>query len=195
MVRELNKKFKAQKAKTDILCNDMVAAHTHFAHHLEETIFAAELYKSLLGLHTQSQIFDAAARSFNSVVPDLNVAVYMHETDSFEFHKRPFEAELTVGQHQIESCFTQELSSNICQSNEVAGLDELMEMSYQENFTVLRDLSVAAIPLLRFGPPMGFILIYRQGTGRFTKKQLEMFASVSEGLAKALASCNVPLVH
>jgi len=192
LVREMKKQHQQQQQKIDLLCKDMVNAHTVFASKLEEVCFSSRLFERLISCNTKMQVYETVYSSFSSTFANLSVAFYLCSCESFQYHA--INSELAISQSQIESCFSEDLCATIAKSSTVCTIEELSQMAIQDNLSLLRDATIAAIPLIKFGPSIGFVLVYRGADQPLTKMQLEMLASASSGIAKALTKQTTTLV-
>lgn len=186
LVRAMKWQQKQQQEKIDLLCKDMVEAHTIFASKLEQVCFSSRLFEKLISCNTQKQIFETVERTFTSTFKDMRISIYLSQSESFEYHSSNPSVELPVSPHQLEACFSTELCTNIAQSPSICTIEDMTDMAMQENLSLLKDITIAAIPLIKFGPAVGFILVYREIEHPLSKMQLEMLASVSSGIAKAV---------
>ncbi len=195
LVRAMKRKYRDQQKKIDLLCKDMVDAHTIFSSKLEQVCFSSRMFEKLISCNSQKQVFEAIERTFTSTFKDMRISIYLSEAEAFVYHSDNQFFELPVNQHQLEACFSPELCNNIAQSTSVCNVEDMAEMAIQENLSLLRDITIAAIPLIKFGPTVGFILVWRSIENPLTKMQLEMLASTSSGIAKALTRTQIPVTQ
>lgn len=191
LVSKMNRKHKLQQKKVDILCNDMVAAQNDFVTKMEDLCFKTQVFESILGATTLNQVYNAIARNFRSVIEDINIAIYLNSSESFEYHTRPNNCSLPISSDMIENCFGEELCNQLCLSNNICGIDEMLELSVQDNLSLLNQINIAAIPLKKFGPAVGFILVYRTADKPFSIAQLKMLGSTASGIAKCIRSLTI----
>jgi hypothetical protein len=93
---------------------------------------------------------------------------------------------------RFENCFTHELVDNICKSNKMCTIDDMLTMGLQGSPVGLNKISAATLPLGQPGQPLGFILIYRPSQNELSADELNKISAVTSGLSRAIASCHVP---
>ena len=189
LISRLNKERKAQAQKIDILCNDLIAAQRDFIKRLNTISFTANFYKSIVGTTDLNTLFYTAGKLIKDEIPDANIALFLRQRQGFELHISERQQPITLEKQQLENCFTSELVDNICQSNKLCSLEEMFALGLQANLTELNKVSAATIPLGQFGPPLGFILIYRSSEDGLTAEELNHISAITPGLARAIASC------
>lgn len=191
LVGKLNKERKTQAKKIDILCNDIIAAQKDFIKRLDTVSFAANFYESIIGTTDMSSLILTAGKLIKDEIPDANITFFLRRQNSFELHLFESDQPITLEQHRLENCFTNELLDNICKSNKLCTLDCLSAIGLQVSPAVLNKISAATIPLGRLGPSPGFILIYRSSQNKLTNAELNHISAVTPGMARAIASCQV----
>ena len=189
LVHNLNKVRRRQAAKIDILCNDMIAAHRDFIHSTQSLSFAVNFYESIIGLADRTRILEATAETIRRHISGAHVAVFLLESDGFELHCVDDENPIDVDAECIEGLFTRELAATICRANWVCSLDDMVQMGLQASPEQLGRISAAAIPLGRYSPGVGFILIYRAAGNRLRRDDLARLTAITPGLVKALRAC------
>ncbi len=186
LVRQLNRQRHKQAEKIDILCNDMVKAHRDFIKKLRSFSFAANFYESILGSTDLKSLLDNTCELINSELPDSNTAFFIVGRDSFEIHKTEAVGNTQLDIEQLKSCFYLELAKNICSAAKICLQDDLLEMGFEAAPAILSKNTFAAVPLGLFGPPTGFILVYRSAKSEFTSEEMERVALVTPGLLRAI---------
>ncbi len=188
LVKTLNAERKKQSARIDILCNDFVAAQKDFLEALNRLSFTADFYESLLAAAEVDDVFSIAAEHIKARVSDPNVAVFVRGSDGFEL--RMFESAPgdRLPDYPLESCFNAEVVNQVCTSNRISSLDELLEMGLQANPKAAEHLSAFAIPFGPSGASAGFILLYRSNEKPITPGQLKYAAAITTGLASAIGA-------
>lgn len=189
LISKLNKERKSQAKKTDILCNDLIAAQRDFIKKLKTISLEASFYESIVGTIDLSSLLHTACKLVKEEVPDANVAFFLRQEENFELHLFESDQPITLEKEQLENCFTSELVENICKSNKVCGLDDMFTMGLQGNLTELNKISAIAVPLGQFGTSLGFILIYRSSQNKLTAAELNNITAVTPGLSRAIATC------
>ncbi len=194
LIKKLDKERKKQAKKIDILCNDLIAAQRDFIKRLDKIGFAANFYKTIVGITDLSALLYTAGKLIKDEFPDANVAFFLRQADNFELHMFESDHPITLEEQHLENCFTTELVDNICKSNKICTLDDMFAMGLQGNLTGLNKISAATIPLGQLGPSPGFILIYRSSQNKLTPDELTNITAVTYGLSRAIQSCQV-LLH
>ena len=193
LIRRLNKERKTQAQKTDILCNDLIAAQREFIKKLDIISFTANFYESIVGTTDLNTLLHIAAKFIKNEIPDANVAFFLRQTESFELHLFASDQPISLEKQQLENSFTPEVVENICKSNKTCTLDDMFVMGLQGNLTVLNKISAVTIPLSQAGLSLGFILIYRSSENKLTAEELNNISAVTLGLSRAIQSCRLVL--
>ena len=192
VIKGLKDRLKKQQGQVDILCRDMVRAHTDFSANLHKMCFLLEFYETVTGMKNVSQILSSACQAYRSIFGDVSVAFYLTSTSSFEYHSKCKDDMVEIGTSQIESCFSKELADSLSSSNMIMRLGDINQLAYQENLGLLKDMNVVVIPLRKLGPEIGFGMIYCDSSIELKDKDIELAASISAGMAKAVAGCVFP---
>ena len=191
LISKLNKERKKQAKKTDILCNDLIAAQRNFIKRLDTISFTANFYETIIGTTDLSSLILIASKLIKDEIPDANVTFFLRQADNFELHMFENDRPILLEKQHLENCFTPELVNNICKSNKICTLDDMFAMGLQGNLTCLNKISAVTIPLSQLGPSLGFILIYRSAQNKLTADELNNIAAIALGLSRAIASCQV----
>ena len=139
LFKKLNAERKKQAQKTDVLCNDFIAAHRDFIKTLHSISFAANFYELIAGETELSNLLDIAGQTIKEQINNANVAFFLKWQNSFKLHM--FENNpISLEKQDLENCFTAELVNNICRANKQCGLKELLEMGMQANPVLLKDV-------------------------------------------------------
>jgi len=189
LVSRLNKERKKQDKKIDSLCNDLVGAQKTFIEKLDTWVFAANFYESIIGKIEIDELFCAAGRIIKEEVKDVNVALFLRQQDNFELYAPCDNQKADDGNEPLESMFNRDLVDNICKNNKPCMLDDMLTMGLQLKPSLLSKISAAAIPLIRSGLSVGFILIYRWSGQKLQIDDLKNILAVTNGLASAIVSC------
>jgi len=186
LVRTVNAQRKKQAAQIDILCNDFIAAQKDFLEALNRLSFTADFYESLLAAAEPDEVFSIASECIKARISNLNVGIFTRGSGSFEL--RMFESAPGDGlaDYPLESCFNTEAVDQVCTSNKICSLDELLEMGLQANPKAAEQLSAFAIPFGPCGASTGFILLYRTKQKPITGDQLKYIVAITTGLAAAI---------
>ena len=191
LISKLNKERKNQAKKIDMLCNNLIAAQRDFIKRLSAISFAADFYKSIIGITDLGKLLSAACKLIKDEIVDANIAFFLRQTESFELHIFESDKPIAISRQQIENYFTAELADNICKSNQVCSLDDMFSMGLQGNLMELNKVSAFTLPLSQLGPPLGFILIYRSSEKKLTADELNKISAITFGLSRAIQSCQV----
>ena len=189
LVRKLNESKRIQAKKIDILCNDMVSAHADFVDRLGSLTFGVNFYESILGQSDLTTLLNIAAEHIKGTVRNANVAVFLVGCESFELHMVDEDTPIEITAERLESYFTSETAQSICRANWVCSLEDMLAMGLVGNPNELAKISAAAVPLRRFGPGVGFILIYRGAEDALSRNELEKVAAITPGLCRAIEAC------
>ena len=187
-IRKLNKIRHSQNKKIDILCNNMVSAHADFVKQLKMLNFSMNTYESLLSQSDLTGLIDNAAGLIQDNIGGSNVAVFLASADGFELHLVNNDSPIDIDAEKLESYFTPEVVQNICKCNWVCTINDMFEMGLEGNLSVLNSISAAAVPLGRFGPTVGFILVYRSADEPLRPDELDRVAVIAPGLCGAIRS-------
>jgi len=202
LVRKLNKERKKNAQKVDILCNDFISAQRDFINRLNTINYTANFYESILGTTDLSSLLYTAGKLIKDEIPDSNVAFFLLgfpfrkesrngvplQQDNFELYVFESDKPITLEKRHLENCFTPELVDNICKSNKLCTLDDMLTMGIQDNLIGLSKMSVVTIPLRRFGSSLGFILIYSLAQSKLTPDELNNISAVTCGLSRSIQS-------
>ena len=207
LVRRLNKERKKQAQKIDLLCNDFILTQREFIERLNTINFTANFYESILGTTDLSGLLYTAGKLIKDEIPDSNIAFFLtgfqcgnesqkgniFQQDNFELYVFESDKPITLEKRHLENCFTPELVANICESNKLCTLDDMLAMGIQDSITGLSKMSVVTIPLRRFGSSLGFILIYSLSQKKLEPDDLKNISAVSCGLSRAIQPYQVVL--
>jgi len=194
LTKQLNKERKQQAKKTDILCNDFIAAQKGFINKLNIISFTASFYESIIGTTDLNNLLYTAVRLIKEQVDDANVTFFLRQDENFELHIFENAKPITLEKQHLENCFTPELMDNICESNKVCSIEDMFAMGLQGNLVGLNKISAVTVPLGRPGSSLGFILVYRPSRNKVTADELKSISAVTSGLSRAIQSCR-ELLH
>jgi hypothetical protein len=190
LIRKLNKLRHEQAGKIDILCNDIVSAHTDFVGQLGNLTFGMNFYESLFGRNDLAGLLNTAAQLIKGCLPNASLALFLADCNGFQLHLADGDNPIDIDAAGLESYFTPEVTDNICRSNKVCSLDDMFEMGLIGNLAELAKISAAAVPLGRSGPELGFILVYRSSENKLTADELKKIVAITPGLCRAIKSCH-----
>jgi len=189
LISELNKERKKQAKKTDILCNDLIAAQRDFIKRLDTISFAANFYETIVGTTELSSLILIASKLIKDATADANVTFFLRQGENFELHIFESAQPILLEKQGLENCFTPEVVEAVCKSNKICVLDDMFAMGLQGNPTGLNKISAVTIPLGQAGLSLGFILIYRSAQNKLTADELNNISATVPGLSRAIASC------
>jgi len=192
LLKRLNKERKIQAKKIDILCNDLVAAHRQFINKLNAISFKAAFYETIISITDINELLSRTATSIEHLFGRANAVFFLREQNGFKLHLFESDKPISLNNKSLENCFSDELVENICKSNRICSLGDMLTMGLEANPTVLNKLSAFTIPLGRFGPSEGFILIYRPADKKLIPTDLDKICAITEGLSAAIKSCKLP---
>ena len=188
VIRSLHSGQQKQVGKIDMLCKDMVSAHREFSTKLATVNFVASYYESLLGCTDLDDLQDTAVRSIRQAVKEADAAVFLLSENGFDVHMADAGVADPVEKREFQHWFTREMVQSISQMNRICSLEQLLRMGLQGAPAILKTISLAAIPLGRFGQSLGFVLIYRPAHRPLQSEELSRLAAVSVGLRNAIGS-------
>lgn len=185
VIRSLRLRHQKQTQQIDILCNDMVSAHRHFADKLGQMLDVSRFYEALLSCGTLQEIVNTVLQSLSERIDGCNVVLFLADESGFETH-RPASVAHDDVQTLLESCFSRQLVLDISLGSRVCSQNQLLQMGLQAPPSALKSISSAAIPLNRPGQAVGFLFIYRPADLPLTGRELASASAVSAGLCSAI---------
>lgn len=191
LVSDLNKARRRQARQIDMLCKDVVGAHGMFVRQLNSLTFIVNFYESILGLGELGQLLEGAAGLIAADMPDTQVAVFVLHGDGFEIYKVNDDSPIEIDPDSIsiENCFNGEVVRSISRTNSICTMDDMCRMGLEGDRDKLSQLSAAVIPLGRYSPGLGFILVYRNAENKLTAEELSKLAAITPGLGRAIQTC------
>jgi hypothetical protein len=166
----------------------MVSVHRDFSTKLATLNFAASYYESLLGCTGLDDLQDTAIGCIRQAIKEADAAVFLLSENGFDVHMADTGVADPVEKREFQHWFTRELVQNIGQMNRICSLEQLLHMGLQGSPAILKTISLAAIPLGRFGQPIGFVLVYCSVHRPLQSEELSHLAAVSVGLRKAIGN-------
>ena len=186
VIRGLRSRQEMQERKIDILCSDMVSAHSQFAQKQARMNFVVSFYEAILGCSDRQTLLDAATRCIEANVLDTGCTFFLLDSGGFSLHGSSGQTGGDIENGHLQDWFPQPLVDQISQMNRVCSLEQLLRMGLQGPPAMLKTISAAAVPLGRFGQGLGFILIYRHAEHPLLAEELSRVAAVSAGLRQAI---------
>jgi hypothetical protein len=201
LIKKLDKERKTQAKKIDMLCNDFIAAQRDFIKKLSTAYFAADFYKTIIGITDLERLLSAAGKIIKDELTGTDVTFFLRNADSFETYKTGSDKQIALKKKKsaapscdersgdrLENYFTAELVDNICRSNKLCSLDDMFAMGLQGNLVELSKISAYSIPLSQLGPSVGFILLYCPVENKLTADELNKISAITNGLTQAIQS-------
>ena len=195
LVSRLNKARRAQAKKIDILCKDMVQAHSDFVDKLKVLNFAADFYESLLSENDLAGISKKVAHYIRSRISGSSVAVFITGNQDYNIHLPNENEPVDVDVQVLEDCFNHPLVDCISRANRICSLDDMAEMGLDTEADIFKRISAVAIPIKSKGPGIGFLLIYCSAQNKFCPDQLQKIIAVVPGLYNAIKSVSAVSMH
>lgn len=188
VIRSLHSRRRELTKKIDILCNDMVTAHSDFSVKLSKLNFVTAFYESLLNCSTLDDVLDVSVSGIRASIEQADAAIILLADNGFDVHVTEQNLSDSIEKTQFRSWFTRELVSSISQMNRICSLEQLLQMGLQGPPAIMKTISIAAIPLGRLGQGLGLVLVYRPADMPLRSEELSRIAAVSGGLRKAILS-------
>lgn len=186
MVRQLNQVRRSQKKQIDILCNDILSAHSDFINHLKNFQFVADFYENILGTNNPEQLAKAIGEYFVNNLKNINAAVVFLTAGTPQVHVFSTDKQLSDIPSQINPYLSTRMVQMVCQSGKICMAEELCKMEFFASPVVLKKISLAAIGLNKSGPALGMIILYRSASQPFSSYELTQASSIVAGLCTAL---------
>jgi hypothetical protein len=185
-IQKLNQLKHKQGKQIDILCNDMVGAHKEFIKELRTLTYAVEFYETSLKCTDLPALVNNAADYVKTHVVDSDVTFFLLDPAGFEVHKPGSDDAESFGDDSIEACFTLPIVQQLCRSNKICTLNDMLEIGLVGSPAAFSNISAVALPLGRIGCFVGFVLITRSAETPITPDELEDVVSIAPGLANAI---------
>lgn len=166
----------------------MVLANKDVIEQMRVLTYTVDFYESITGETDMTVLLDKAARQVRLFVKNCNVAIFLTNSNGFKLHMAA-DNPIEIDDNNIEGYFTDEVVNDICRSNKICSLEDMCNMGLQGNPNILNNISTAAVPLGRFGEPVGFILICRDAKNTLSANELEKVATITPGLRNAINAC------
>lgn len=188
VIRLLRSRQRGVTDKIDILCKDIVAAHSDFSTRLSNLNFAAAFYELLLDCTDLEETLDAAIGGIQAGIEQSDAAIILLADNGFDVHLCNQGFGGSIEKSQFYNWFTRELVNSISQMNRICTLEQLLRMGMQGPPAIMKTVSAAAVPLGRFGQAVGLVLVYRPANMPLSAEELSRAAAVTTGLRKAILS-------
>ncbi len=188
-IRQMRFRQEKQAKKIDILCRDMVSAHTQFSQKLAVLTFAASFYESLLGCSGLEETLHRTVEQVRAHIPHAGAAVFLLDSGGFDVHLAKPDGQEHVEKTHFQAWFNRDIVHQIGQTNRICTLADMLQMGLMAPPSALKTLSAAAVPLGRLGHGIGFILIYCPAERPLQDEDLSRIAAVAAGVRQAILSC------
>lgn len=189
-IRALRQKQARQHQQIGILCKDMVGAHGQFAQKLSRLTFVAGFYETLLGCGDLQTLLDSAAMAIQARAGDPNTAIFILEKQGFDIHLVASQKDKTnLSREHFQQWFTSQAVKNIAMTGQVCSAERMLTLGMQASPALLKQISVAAVPLGILGRAVGFILLWRSAQRPLLREELESIAAAASGLRAAILAC------
>ena len=188
LVSGLNRTRHTQARKIDILCQDIIPAHDNFVRYLSSFRFAMNFYESIIGIDNLEGILEIAGEIICSDLGDLNLNIILRSPEQLVSHHSA-SSSTDIDNQELIGCITDKLIKDVCQSNRICTLDDMLGMGFLASPVILKKISIAAIPLSRVGPAVGIMMLYRSSQNPLRRQELTRIASITAGFGKAITSC------
>lgn len=185
-IRALRQKQSRQNQQIEILCEDMVSAHGQFAQKLSRMTFVTGFYEALLGSGNLEALLDTAALAIQARLGQTSVAVFILEKQGFDIHLVSAQDKLPLGREHFQQWFTPAAVKNVALAGQVCSAQRLLALGMLASPALLKQISVAAVPLGILGHAVGFVLLWRSADQPLLRDQLETVAAVASGLRAAI---------
>jgi len=176
----------------------MVSAHRDFVDRINELVFVAECYESLLGRTDRAGVLEAAAEAIGARVPGARLTVFLMEGATegatYAIHCLDDLAPIQQQADSLEAFFTGDVVRRISRANWICSMEDMQQMGLAVPEEVAGRVSAAAVPLGRYSPGLGFILVTRAAEVPLRAAELRALAHVCPGLSRALAGCRAQAV-
>jgi hypothetical protein len=186
-IRALRHKQTRQNQQIGLLCQDMVSAHGQFAQKLSRMTFVTGFYETLLGSGNLEALLDTAALAIQARLRQANVAVFILEKQGFDIHLvSAAQDKPPLGREHFQQWFTTAAANNVALAGQVCSAERLLTLGMQASPALLKQISIAAVPLGVLGHAVGFVLLWRSADQPLLRDQLETVAAVASGLRAAI---------
>jgi hypothetical protein len=187
-IRNLRFRQKQYNKKIDILCRDIVGAHSEFIEKLSILSFSIQFQESILGLSDLSCILDSAGDFLGRQLQGTAIAVFMLEAkNGFEIHFGGTPNQYAIEKKRFESWFSPQVVHEISHSRQICGLEQMLSIGLQASPAALKNIAVAAVPLGQIGKTIGFVLLYRPAEiASYSKQELARAAAIMPALRIAI---------
>lgn len=191
LVRKLNRARKKQAKQIDILCHDLIDAQRDFNRRLSVFGLTAVFYKAILGIHDLETLLNVASEHIVETT-DATQVVFVIRNDT---GCRPYVGRestlLSEPEVRIEQLLSPEVMDGICNACRICTMDDMLALGLQIRPTDLSQVSAITVPLTDGACARGFCLLYQEAEHPLNMIQQKQLLSISGGLAKAIAACEI----
>lgn len=183
MVKTLNRDRKKQAQQIDLLCHDLIDAQRAFVKRLEHIGFAANLYKSLLGIQDTEHIQQILSNEIQAVLPSMDVNIVLRYDEGCKII--PVEPTTRDEGHPVDT-FDKDLVEAVCRANKRCDLDELLGMGLLVAPQKASRIQMTTLPLPQGGRCMGFLVLTCPANVKVPDAMLEQLKLVGSGVSQAI---------
>lgn len=165
----------------------MVSAHGQFAQKLSRVTFVTGFYEALLGSGNLEALLDTAALAIQARLGQTNVAIFILEKQGFDIHLvSALQDKPSIDREHFQQWFTTAAVKNVALAGQVCSSERLLTLGMLASPALLKQISVAAVPLGLLGQAVGFVLLWRSADQPLQRENLESIAAVASGLRSAI---------
>ncbi len=187
VIRTLRGKLNRQNRQINMLCRDMVDAHSQFVLKMSQLNFSAAFCETLLAARDIETLIELAAMVFGKHLKNASTAVFLLDGRGYNIH---------IGSHSqssnekevFENWFSPAVVAEISRNNRVCTMQEMLAIGLQANPASLKHIAAIAVPLGQLGRGVGFVLLYRPADMPFDQHEASMASVAASGLRSAIMS-------
>jgi len=183
MVKALNKDRKKQGKQIDLLCHDLIDAQRAFVKRLETISFAANLYKTLLGIQDTEHILQILVNEVQSILPGMDVNFVLRQADGCKIC--PVETTTRDEGHPVD-LFDGDFVDAVCKVNKICHLDDLLGIGLALSPQKASRIQMTTLPLPQGGRCMGLIVLTSPANAKISNQMIEQIALVGSGISQAV---------
>ncbi|MCF7972659.1 MAG: hypothetical protein K9N55_02475 [Phycisphaerae bacterium] len=183
MVKQLNKDRKKQARQIDLLCHDLIDAQRVFVRRLETIGFAANLYKSFLGVQDTEQILQILINEVQSYMPSMDVNLVLRQSHGCKIY--PLETTTRDEGHPVDA-FDGAVVEAVCRANKPCHLEDLLGMGLPLSPQKASRTQMTTLPLPQGGRCMGFIVLTSPANIQVHAHMMEQITLAGSGISQAV---------
>ena len=183
MVKQLNKDRKKRARQIDLLCHDLIDAQRVFVRRLETIAFAANLYKSFLGVQDTEQILQILSNEVQSLIPNMDINFVLRQSQGCKIY--PLETTTRDEGHPVDA-FDGAVVDAVCRANKTCHLDDLLGMGLPLSPQKASRTQMTTLPLPQGGRCMGFIVLTSPAHVDVCPNAMDQIALAGSGISQAV---------